>query len=106
MAILILPNTALERAIGRVISENIEAVYTGENQPNIRQYQVKGSTGNFYQVELWRESGNYWGKCNCAAHTGEKDGQGEPLDPNHIPMLCKHLAAAYCEEASLMRSQV
>jgi hypothetical protein len=104
MAILILQNNAFERAVGRMLIEGIKAEYISEVLPDLREYRVSSSdlTKPPYTVHLWQEQGNSWGKCNCAAHTGISD-PALPPDPEYIPKLCKHITAAFCKEAALVR---
>jgi hypothetical protein len=104
MAILVLQNNAFERAVGRMLMEGIEAEYRGEVLPNLREYHVSSSdpTKPPYTVHIWQENNNAWGKCNCAAHTGISEVTAQP-EPDYIPKLCKHIAAAFCNEAQLVQ---
>ncbi len=40
-----------------------------------------------YEVFFCKLSGKFFGVCNCAA--------GTPMHSNRIPLMCKHLYAAY-----------
>ena len=53
-----------------------------------RQYEVTNrSKGNTYTVFFSKLNGKFFGTCNCEA--------GLPMKGNRVPMVCKHLWAAF-----------
>ena len=70
------------KAAGRARKERMFVRRTGE-----RRYDVTNRKNSHrYTVNFYVMNGKRFGECNCEA--------GMPMHGNHVPLVCKHLAAA------------